>query len=118
MTVTSRHDARLHPSLGGVAQEGVLHVRKQDLVREVAEATGQNDTASTKAVNAVFAAITAALADGDEVTISGFGSFKVVERSARPGRNPLTGEHESGWRNRGTGRHGDSHSSVVEVDGD
>ena len=66
-------------------------MRKQDLVREVAEATGQNETASTKAVNAVFSAIESALADGDEVTISGFGSFKVVERSARQGRNPQTG---------------------------
>jgi DNA-binding protein HU-beta len=67
-------------------------VRKQDLVREVAEATGQNEAASTKAVNAVFTAIETALAEGKEVTISGFGSFKVVERSARQGRNPQTGE--------------------------
>jgi len=66
-------------------------MRKQDLVREVAGATGQNETASTKSVNAVFSAIESALADGDEVTISGFGSFKVVERSARQGRNPQTG---------------------------
>ena len=67
-------------------------MRKQDLVREVAQATGQNDAASTKAVNAVFTAIEQALANGDEVTISGFGSFKVVERSSRQGRNPQTGE--------------------------
>jgi DNA-binding protein HU-beta len=67
-------------------------VRKQDLVRDVAEATGQNEAASTKAVNAVFTAIENALSKGDEVTISGFGSFKVVERSSRQGRNPQTGE--------------------------
>jgi DNA-binding protein HU-beta len=67
-------------------------VRKQDLVREVAAATSQNETVSAKAVNAVFAAIESTLAEGDEVTISGFGSFKVVERVARPGRNPQTGE--------------------------
>jgi DNA-binding protein HU-beta len=67
-------------------------MRKQDIVREVAEATNQNEAATTKAVNAVFSAITNALANGDDVTISGFGSFKVVERSARPGRNPLTGK--------------------------
>ncbi|MDQ3653856.1 MAG: HU family DNA-binding protein [Chloroflexota bacterium] len=67
-------------------------MRKQDLVREVAETTSQNEAASTKLVNAVFSAIEKALADGDEVTISGFGSFKVVERSARQGRNPQTGD--------------------------
>lgn len=67
-------------------------VRKQDLVRVVAEQSGQNESASGKAVNAVFSAIEEALAKGDEVTISGFGSFKVVERSSRQGRNPQTGE--------------------------
>jgi DNA-binding protein HU-beta len=67
-------------------------VRKQDLVRSVAEETGQNESQATKAVNAVFSSIEKALASGDEVTISGFGSFKVVERSAREGRNPQTGQ--------------------------
>ena len=67
-------------------------VRKQDLVRSVAEETGQNESQATKAVNAVFNAIEQALASGDEVTVSGFGSFKVVERSAREGRNPQTGQ--------------------------
>jgi DNA-binding protein HU-beta len=61
-------------------------------VRSVAEETGQNESQATKAVNAVFTAIEQALASGDEVTVSGFGSFKVVERSAREGRNPQTGE--------------------------
>ncbi len=67
-------------------------MRKQELVQAVAEATGQNEAASTKAVNAVFSAIETALSEGNEVTISGFGSFKVVERSARQGRNPQTGD--------------------------
>ncbi len=67
-------------------------MRKQELVRAVADATKQNDTVSTQAVNAVFSAIEHSLSEGDEVTISGFGSFKVVERSARQGRNPQTGE--------------------------
>jgi DNA-binding protein HU-beta len=43
-------------------------------------------------VNAVFDAIEKALSEGEEVTISGSGSFKVVERSAREGRNPQTGD--------------------------
>ncbi len=67
-------------------------MRKQDLVRAVAEATETSESSSTKAVNAVFNAIQEALSNGDEVTVSGFGSFKVVERAARQGRNPQTGE--------------------------
>ena len=61
-------------------------MRKQDLIRAVAEESGQSESASGTAVNAMFSAIEHALAQGDEVTISGFGSFKVVER------NPQTGE--------------------------
>lgn len=72
--------------------KGVHQVRKQDLVRDVAEETGQTEAATARTVNAVFAAIERALAKGDDVTISGFGSFKVVERSARRGRNPQTGD--------------------------
>lgn len=67
-------------------------MRKQDLVRAVSQATNQNESTSTKAVNAVFSAIEDSLSSGDEVNISGFGSFKVVERAARQGRNPQTGE--------------------------
>ncbi len=67
-------------------------MRKQDLIRHVAEATGQNEAASARAVNALFSAIETSLAKGEEVSISGFGSFKVVERSTRKGRNPQTGE--------------------------
>lgn len=44
------------------------------------------------AVNAVFKAIETELATGGKVQIAGFGSFKVKERAARPGRNPKTKE--------------------------
>jgi len=45
-----------------------------------------------KAVDAVFAAIADAAAKGDEVSINGFGKFKVKATPAREGRNPSTGE--------------------------
>ena len=67
-------------------------MRKQELVRSVAEATGQSESQASKSVSAVFDAIQNSLANGNEVTVSGFGSFRVVERSARQGRNPQTGE--------------------------
>ena len=67
-------------------------MRKQDLVRAVARQTDQSEAQAGATVNAVFDAIQHALAAGDEVNISGFGAFRVVERAAREGRNPRTGE--------------------------
>ena len=40
----------------------------------------------------IFAEIEDALKKGEEVAISGFGTFKVVERPGREGRNPQTGD--------------------------
>jgi DNA-binding protein HU-beta len=44
------------------------------------------------AYDAIFSIITRQLKNGEPVSISGFGSFKIVERAARKGRNPHTGE--------------------------
>ena len=43
-------------------------------------------------VELIFDKITEALKRGDEVTVSGFGSFRVTKRAARSGVNPRTGE--------------------------
>jgi DNA-binding protein HU-beta len=43
-------------------------------------------------LDAAFETITNAVASGDEVSIKGFGKFEMVERAARAGRNPHTGE--------------------------
>ena len=66
-------------------------MRKQDLVRAVAQETKLSEAQATTAVNAVIKAIQNALATGEEVNISGFGAFRVVERAQREGRNPRTG---------------------------
>ena len=44
------------------------------------------------AYDKLFDIIGATLQKGDAVSISGFGSFKIVERKARKGRNPRTGK--------------------------
>lgn len=44
------------------------------------------------AVDIVFDAITRNLAKGEDVMINDFGKFKKVDRKARKGRNPFTGE--------------------------
>jgi DNA-binding protein HU-beta len=67
-------------------------MRKQDLIRAVARQTSKPESQIEPVVNSVFAMIQQTLAEGDEVAISGFGTFRVVERPAREGRNPQTGK--------------------------
>lgn len=66
-------------------------MNKSDLINKVSEGTELSKKDATKAVEAVFEAITEALKDGDKVQLVGFGNFEVRERSARKGRNPQTG---------------------------
>jgi len=54
--------------------------------------TGLTKKASREAVDAITSVITDALAREEKVTLVGFGTFQVMERRARKGRNPRTGE--------------------------
>ena len=65
---------------------------KTDLIAQVAEKTSLTKKDSAAAVDAVFAAITTALSQGDGLSLTGFGSFAVSQRAAKEGRNPKTGE--------------------------
>ena len=65
---------------------------KSDLAKRVAEEMGISQAKASQMVNSVFDAITEALAKGEEVRLTGFGTFRVAERGARTGRNPRTGE--------------------------
>ena len=65
---------------------------KQDLIAKVAEATDLTKKDSAAAVDAVFAAVTEFLSEGEKVQLIGFGNFEVRERAARKGRNPQTGK--------------------------
>jgi DNA-binding protein HU-beta len=67
-------------------------MRKQDLVKSVAGKTNMPEGQVSNVVQATFDAIRDSLAGGEEVTITGFGSFRISERGAREGRNPQTGE--------------------------
>jgi len=66
-------------------------MNKTDLVNEVAGVVSTKKEAQ-EAVNCVISSITRALKKGENVTLTGFGTFKVVKRKARKGRNPSTGE--------------------------
>ena len=65
---------------------------KADLIAQVAANTEMTKKDADKAVNAMFEALSKALADGEKITISGFGTFEVRERSERIGRDPRTSE--------------------------
>ncbi len=67
-------------------------MNKTELIDAVAEAADQTKAESSRAVDAVVAAVTKALKDGDAVTLVGFGTFQVRDRAARTGRNPKTGD--------------------------
>ena len=63
-----------------------------DLSEKLSTAHGLSKPDAKKFVEAVFADITAAVAKGEEVSINGFGKFKVKDSPERQGRNPATGE--------------------------
>lgn len=62
-----------------------------DLAEGLAAQTGLSKADARTYVDAVFAAIAGAAAKGEEVSLSGFGKFKVKDSPAREGRNPATG---------------------------
>ena len=67
-------------------------MNKTDLVNVVAAEANLSKKDSEAAVNAVVAAISNALKNGDKVQLIGFGTFEVKDVAAREGRNPKTGE--------------------------
>jgi DNA-binding protein HU-beta len=66
-------------------------MNKADLVNEVAKVLNTKKEAQT-AVDCVLKAIKNSLKKKKDVNLAGFGTFKVVKRKARKGRNPATGE--------------------------
>lgn len=67
-------------------------MNNSDLADAIASAHDVNKADARKIVDTVFSAIGDAAAKGDEVSLNGFGKFKVKASPARDGRNPATGE--------------------------
>lgn len=67
-------------------------MNKSELVDAIASASSLTKTDADKAVKGFTEVIIKALSNADDVTIPGFGTWSVTERSARDGRNPQTGE--------------------------
>jgi len=66
-------------------------MNKSDLIKSISDASGLKQTEATRLVDAVFDTIAASLKKGEQVAISGFGTFLAKTRAAREGRNPATG---------------------------
>lgn len=64
-------------------------MNKQELAAKISEKTGLKD--SYKFLNAFIEVVSETLAEGDKVTLVGFGTFEPRERGARNARNPKTG---------------------------
>jgi DNA-binding protein HU-beta len=62
-----------------------------ELVEKIALANDRTKADAKKLVDAVIGAIADAAAAGEEVSLNGFGKFKVKMSAAREGRNPSTG---------------------------
>lgn len=62
-----------------------------DLADKIAAANNLSKADAKKLVDGILGAIADAAAAGDEISLNGFGKFKVKSNPAREGRNPATG---------------------------
>lgn len=67
-------------------------MNKQQLVAQVAANTDLSQKDVNRALDGLIEVIQSTVANGDKVTLVGFGSFEAKETKAREGRNPATGE--------------------------
>ena len=67
-------------------------MKKSDFSSQFAAEASLSKTAADSVVDIVLATIGVALADGETVSITGFGTFSTRTRPARQGRHPRTGE--------------------------
>ena len=68
-------------------------MNKSELIDQIAAAAAISKSSAGRALDATLSAVTAALRNEDSVTLVGFGTFHVGERSERNGRDPRTGKN-------------------------
>ncbi len=69
-----------------------MALTKETIVRSIQHGNGMSFGEASQLVETTLEIIKTTLSSGDDVLVSGFGKFKVNEKSARRGRNPQTGE--------------------------
>jgi|APSaa5957512576_1039674.scaffolds.fasta_scaffold86927_1 DNA-binding protein HU-beta len=68
------------------------NMNKAELITKIAEKADVSKALAEKLLNATLSSIHAGLTKDDNLTLVGFGTFSVVKRAARKGRNPQTGK--------------------------
>ena len=69
-----------------------LIMNKGEMIKAIADAADLSLNKAGEILDTMLETIVKALSKDQEVTLIGFGTFKLSKRSARKGRNPLTGE--------------------------
>ena len=67
-------------------------MNKTELIDTIAEAADLSKADAGKALQGFMDAVTKTLSKGEKLSLIGFGTFSVTERSARSCRNPQTGK--------------------------
>jgi len=67
-------------------------MNKAELVSAIATDAGVSKSVASKVLDSMINNVTESLKKGDKVTLVGFGTFSVIKRKARTGRNPQTGK--------------------------
>jgi DNA-binding protein HU-beta len=65
---------------------------KAELIDKIASGVGLSKADAMKVLDTTLNSIKASLKKGQKVTLVGFGTFSVVKRKSRKGRNPRTGD--------------------------
>ena len=68
------------------------NVTRLEITRNVSRRIGLGHSDTARIVASAFQTICDKLAEGEDVRLSGFGAFRVVQRAERQARNPKTGE--------------------------
>jgi DNA-binding protein HU-beta len=67
-------------------------MNKQELIDSIAKESKLSKAASKKALEGLTKSVKKSLKKGEKVTLVGYGTFSVVKRAARMGKNPRTGQ--------------------------
>ena len=70
-----------------------MALAKADMAKSLFNELGLNKNEGRELVDLFFQELVAALADGEQISLSGFGNFDLRDKKERPGRNPKTGEN-------------------------
>ncbi len=72
-----------------------MTLTKADMAESLFNELGLNKNEARELVNLYFEELTASLAVGEQIKLSGFGNFDLRDKNERPGRNPKTGQKVS-----------------------